>query len=265
MIIEKTHIKMDFDPGIAKEIGVEEAIMLSNIEYWCEFNKAREIEIPLADRKHFKDGKWWTYNSATGFERLFNFWTKRQIERILKNLKNSGYVDSRNNLNEYKYDKTSWWTAKRINVDSMNTEKDIDIRKRVYGRTQNVEPIPDNKHRYINTDNKLEEQPQKNAVAAPESASINSLLQEFETINPTLNYGNTTERDSCKRLVKKYGVEKVRNCIRVAISVQGRPYSPVITTPYQLEKNLGKLLVFMKREEHQSLVESIPVFSSPSV
>ena len=73
-----TVIKMQFNPEIAKDIGVEEAIMYSNIEFWCEKNKA--------NNKNFHDEAYWTYNSMEAFKILFPFWTVRQIERILKNL-----------------------------------------------------------------------------------------------------------------------------------------------------------------------------------
>lgn len=35
-------MKFDFDPLIAKEVGVECAIMLSNITWWCKTNAANK-------------------------------------------------------------------------------------------------------------------------------------------------------------------------------------------------------------------------------
>jgi hypothetical protein len=113
--IESVVIKMSFDPDVAREVGVEEAIMLSNIEYWVYFNKVREENKPEEERFHYKLGKWWTYNSATGFAKLFPFWTESQVERILKNLKKAKYIESSQTFNAHKYDKTNWYSATRIN------------------------------------------------------------------------------------------------------------------------------------------------------
>lgn len=77
---------------------------------------------------------------------------------------------------------------------------------------------------------------------------INNLLKEFEIVNPTINYGNKTQRGAMEELLKKLGEEKLRGTILYAVSVQGKQYAPTITTPYQLKENLGKLLIYHKRE-----------------
>jgi len=91
---------MQFDPQVAKDVGVEEAIMLSNIEGWCEENKANE--------KHFYDGHYWTSSSVEAFSRLFPFWTQKQIMRILNNLEDKKYLLS-GHYNESKHDRTKWY------------------------------------------------------------------------------------------------------------------------------------------------------------
>jgi len=95
-------IKMQFSPVIAKNIGVEEAIMYSNIEYWCAKNEA--------NKKHFYDGSYWTYNTQEAFEELFPFWTRAQIRRILFKLEDKKYIKI-GNYNKAKYDQTKWYSA----------------------------------------------------------------------------------------------------------------------------------------------------------
>ncbi len=97
-----TEIKMRFDPVVAKKVGVEEAIMYSNIRYWCIKNKA--------NKKHFNDGRFWTYNSIEAFCDLFPFWTEKQIRRILNNLIKKGYVKT-GNYNKKGYDRTKWYAC----------------------------------------------------------------------------------------------------------------------------------------------------------
>lgn len=97
-----TEIKMRFDPLVAKEIGVEEAIMYSNLKFWCAKNKA--------NKKHFYKGSYWTYNSIEAFCDLFPFWTKKQIRRIIENLIKKGSVKT-GNFSKKGYDRTKWYTT----------------------------------------------------------------------------------------------------------------------------------------------------------
>ena len=79
MFVRGGNMKIYFESKAAKEVGMGGAVMLENLNYWLLKNKA--------NNKHFHDGKYWTYNSMEAFTLLFDFLTKRQIERILKNLK----------------------------------------------------------------------------------------------------------------------------------------------------------------------------------
>ena len=98
----KTLIKMNFDPQIAKDIGVEEAIMHSNIEFWCDTNEK--------NNRHIHGGCAWMYNSVEAFKLQFPFWTAGQIRRILDNLLKKKYIKA-GNYNKIKYDKTRWFAV----------------------------------------------------------------------------------------------------------------------------------------------------------
>ena len=110
--MDKTRIQMQFDPNVAKEIGVEEAIMLANIEFWQVRNEANN-----KTETHFHGDCWWTYNSANAFAVLFPFWTEKQIRRILDNLINKGYIKT-GIFNKMKYDRTRWFTSTRMGNSS---------------------------------------------------------------------------------------------------------------------------------------------------
>ena len=96
-------------------------------------------------------------------------------------------------------------------------------------------------------------------IIADKSAGneINLLLKEFEEVNPTINYGNKTQRKSLEYLVKKFGYQKTLNTIKFAMSVQGNKYAPTITTPLQLKNKLGDLLVFYKKEKETPMIVKI--------
>ena len=48
-----------FDIEVAQQYGVNEAIMIKNLQFWIMKNKA--------NGKHFHDGHTWTYNSVAAF------------------------------------------------------------------------------------------------------------------------------------------------------------------------------------------------------
>lgn len=78
---------------------------------------------------------------------------------------------------------------------------------------------------------------------------INLLINLFEPINPTSYnlYKNKTQRQAIENLVKRFGFEKVQNMISALPDIINKPYAPVITTPVQLEANLGKLVAFVNK------------------
>ena len=66
----------NFDTNIAEKYGINAAIILQNMYYWIEKNRANE--------KHFHDGYYWTYNSLKAFEELFPYMSTKQIRGALE-------------------------------------------------------------------------------------------------------------------------------------------------------------------------------------
>lgn len=89
-----------FNIHIAKRYGINEAIMVSNFQYWIAKNKANE--------KHQYDGRTWTYNSVKAFEELFPYLTSSQIRRCLESLVEQGVL-LKGDYNKNRYDRTSWF------------------------------------------------------------------------------------------------------------------------------------------------------------
>ena len=77
---------------------------------------------------------------------------------------------------------------------------------------------------------------------------INPLMDIFKKINPTINFGNKTQRNCLQDLIDQFGYEKTSKTIEYAVSIQGQKFAPTITTPYQLKNKLGDLMVFYKKE-----------------
>ena len=135
-----------FDIDVARKIGVKEAVILNNLYYWIEKNKA--------NAKHFHDGYYWTYNSKKAFSELFPYLTERQIEYALDKLIKHGYIKTAN-YNEVKYDRTLWYaiTKKGYSIiqkcESIPQFCGMEETNLCNPTTESVEPIPN-----INTDSK---------------------------------------------------------------------------------------------------------------
>lgn len=86
------------------------------------------------------------------------------------------------------------------------------------------------------------------------SQDIKEFINSFKEVNPSyeLLFKNTTERGSSERLLRKYGKDKMFSTLKELPSIISQPYAPRITTPYELEKNLGKLLAFIQQNKNKN-------------
>ena len=90
-----------FPPLIAEKYGVNAAIFLRDIYHWCSTNRDNE--------QHFHEGRWWTYQTIKGLCRRHTYWTKNQVEHIIKTCKEKGALLS-SHFNEDQFDRTSWYS-----------------------------------------------------------------------------------------------------------------------------------------------------------
>lgn len=89
-----------FDGDVAEKFGTDCATFISHMQYWIAKNAANE--------RHFYEGRYWTYNSLSALERLFPFWTRRQIERIIRDLKKAGVLLT-GHYSKNSYDRTTFY------------------------------------------------------------------------------------------------------------------------------------------------------------
>ena len=142
-----------FDIDIAKQYGVHSAVILKNIQFWIEKNKANEV--------NNYDGYYWTYNSKKAFAELFPYMTARQIDYALQKLIDDGLIIT-GNYNKVAYDRTLWYAiTKKGYCILQNCE--MENTKMSNGNPENVKPIPN-----ITTDEKQIEN--------------TDILKEFETL-----------------------------------------------------------------------------------
>lgn len=92
-----------FDIEVAKEFGVDEAIMIANFQYWIVRNAAM--------KKNYQNGKFWTYNTHDGLTKIFPYWSRKQVRRILDSLLQTGVLEV-DCFNKQGFDRTNWYTFK---------------------------------------------------------------------------------------------------------------------------------------------------------
>lgn len=89
-----------FPPLIAEQYGVNAAIFLRDIYHWCETNRN--------NGENFHDGRWWTYQTITGLCRRHTYWTKNQMEHIIRTCKEKGALLS-GHFSKNQFDRTCWY------------------------------------------------------------------------------------------------------------------------------------------------------------
>ena len=99
-----------FDVEDAMKYGVEKAVVLSNIRFWLNNNKNKD----LSTVKH--DGYYWMYNTAKDMSNVLPYFTQSKVQRLLKQLEDDGVLIV-GNYNKVKYDRTKWYTLSEFTYD----------------------------------------------------------------------------------------------------------------------------------------------------
>lgn len=87
------------DPDLATVIGLNEAIVLQQLNYWLHSKSAKRI-----------DGHLWIYNTYENWQKQnFPFWSIPTIRRTFTSLKKKGIVVT-SNFNKAGFDKTKWYS-----------------------------------------------------------------------------------------------------------------------------------------------------------
>lgn len=96
-------------PELAQAIGLNEAIVLQQVHYWCLHSEKTG--------NNFRDGYYWVYNSYREWQQQFPWWSERTIKSIFSRLEHNGLLIS-GNYNKLRMDRTKWY---RIDHDILST------------------------------------------------------------------------------------------------------------------------------------------------
>lgn len=79
----RTH---SFDIELASIIGIERAIIVSNIDYWCTENELK------SNKEYFYYGSYWTKESLTSLAKKYPYMKRASISRWISELSISGWI-----------------------------------------------------------------------------------------------------------------------------------------------------------------------------
>jgi hypothetical protein len=92
-----------FDHKLARIIGIDKAVMISQISYWTDKNT------------NIRDGYSWVYNTAKDWQIQFDWLTVKTVQRYLKSLVDMGLLIAEN-FNKMRIDRTKWY---RVDYDKL--------------------------------------------------------------------------------------------------------------------------------------------------
>jgi hypothetical protein len=127
MTIKTSHA---FNVDEAHKYGVEKAILLQHIRFWCVQNKGKDT--------HEHEGLVYMYQSAQDMHKHYPYWSRQKISRLLRDMEAEGIIKS-GNFNKFAYDQTKWYTI-NIECSELNNRS-----------SESEQPIPD-----TNTDTKTD-------------------------------------------------------------------------------------------------------------
>ena len=170
-----------FNTEIAKEVGVNAAVILENIAHWVLKNKAND--------KNFYDGHYWTYNSRTAMTALFPYLSEKQVRYALDALRKADMVIT-GNYNKSSYDRTLWYTVSDSCAKKYFPEL-LDWPKMANELDCVGQPIPD-----INTNNKPDNNISQQTDSSANDAPIPSESVRREEVSESVRKSTKGETSS---------------------------------------------------------------------
>lgn len=96
-------------PSLAKEIGLNEAIVVQQIHFWTRLGKNQ------------RDGFSWVYKTFDEWHEEFPFWSVRTIKRTIKKLEDTKMVVSTGKYNRIIIDRTKWYRVNYAKLEELSS------------------------------------------------------------------------------------------------------------------------------------------------
>lgn len=136
-----------FITNVAEEVGIPAAIIAYNLDFWIAKNKA--------NKKHFINGRYWTYNSISALSELFPYLTENQIRYAIDKLISSGYLIT-GDFSTDRFNRTTWYSLENKYYELIKEDLTNRVENIPNTISENSEMDSGNftKHTDITTDNK---------------------------------------------------------------------------------------------------------------
>jgi len=102
---------MIFQPKLAELLGLNESIIINQIDYW------------IKKSKNLIEGSYWVCNTYESWQKQICFLSKSTIKKTIQKLEAMGIIKS-GNFNKCKMDKTKWYTIDYEVLQSFYKEAD---------------------------------------------------------------------------------------------------------------------------------------------
>lgn len=100
-------------PELAAAVGLNEAIVLQQVHYWCELNAKA--------KRNYRDGYYWVYNSFTEWQKQFPWWCEKTVKTTFSKLEKRNLLITAN-YNRLSLDRTKWY---RVNHEALDVLTDF--------------------------------------------------------------------------------------------------------------------------------------------
>ena len=109
-LVEKGSVRL-FHHELAMKIGLNEAIVLQQFDYWLQVSK------------HEKQGRKWVFNTYEGWHEQFPYWSFSTLKRTIRRLEEMGLLLT-GRFNKMKTDRTKWYSIDYERCEELLGEED---------------------------------------------------------------------------------------------------------------------------------------------
>ena len=229
--------KIDGGATIWARKTINSDVFLNKPDKWFKIWFYLVNKVKFIDEGKFKRGegfiKYEWISEATGA-------TKHQIEAFIKWAKEVSKLTTQ---------KTT--RGMIVNVFKYEFYQDIKNYKNHTEMETETTQKPHTSHTILNNDKN--DKNEKNVISSDLAvAGVNKVMEIFSRINPTLNWGNKTTRGAAAEMIKKFGLEVTLRMAEQVVGVQGQPYVPTATTPYQMKDKLAQFIIYFKTQKNKA-------------
>lgn len=232
------------DLGDGKTVGVDNAIFLQDIAYWCDYNKSSGV--------NSFDGRNWMYSTVEELCKRHPYWTPKQMRRIINSCEKAGLLLT-GNFCKNPYDRTKWYAvsdsvAEVISGKSICKNGQIEVPKWANGEDQTGKCNIKYKNKIQKEDDREEEKGSAAAKLRDEGlARVMSLY--LERIEPM---PSRTSIELLKAYVEDLGPDVCVRAIERAIDAGARKWTYISAILKNCEKDgIRSLADWDKRDEER--------------